>query len=121
MILAFAALAVVAVGVGVATRDGPVADTLGGVLYAALVVLLVAFAAPRAGWTRVAGLALALCVGIELAQLTGVPARLVEAWPPLRYVVGTTFNPWDLLAYAAGAVVVGWVATRGQGGGRAET
>ena len=109
-VLALAALAVVAVGVGVAQVEGPVADALGGVLYAALAALLVALVAPSAGGTRVAGLALVLCVGVELAQLTDVPTRLVGAWPALRYLVGTTFNPWDLLAYAAGVVVVGWLA-----------
>jgi hypothetical protein len=105
-----AALAVVAAGVGVSALAGPIADALGGILYAALVALLVALVAPGAGGVRVAGAALAFCVLVELAQLTGVPARLVEAWSPLRYLIGTTFNPWDLLAYVAGAVVVGWVA-----------
>jgi hypothetical protein len=48
----------------------------------------------------VAGVALALCVVVELAQLTGLPARV----PQLRWVLGTTFAPVDLLWYAVGAL-----------------
>ena len=46
------------------------------------------------------GVALALCVVVELAQLTRLPARV----PQLRWVLGTTFAPVDLLWYAVGAL-----------------
>lgn len=102
---ALVAAALVVVGVGLAARGlpGVVGDLAGGVLYAALATLLVALAAPAARPAVVGGTALALCVAVELAQLTGLPARAVDAAPPLRYVLGTTFHAPDLAAYAVGA------------------
>lgn len=48
----------------------------------------------------VAGVALALCVFVELAQSTGLPARV----PAARLLLGTAFAPADLLWYAVGAL-----------------
>jgi Protein of unknown function (DUF2809) len=48
---------------------------------------------------------LVVCAVIELAQLTGVPATAVKAWPPLRYVLGTTFQATSLMAYTVGAAL----------------
>ncbi len=102
--LALAAGAVTAVGLVVATLgDGLAADLAGGFLYAALAYLVVALLAPRAEHRWVTVTAVVLCFAVELAQATGVPASLVEHWQPLRYLLGTTFNPLDLVAYTAGA------------------
>jgi hypothetical protein len=84
---------------------GAVGDALGDALYAVLVLLVVTVVLPRLAVAPRAGLALGLCWVVELAQLTGGPAAAVAAWPPLRYLLGTTFAWPDLLAYAAGAGV----------------
>jgi len=108
--LAVAACLVIAAGLAV-TRlgTGAVADAAGDVLYAALVYLLLAFVAPRARGVTVAGIAFLLCAAVELTQLTGLPATLVDAWGPLRYVLGTTFALVDLFAYGMG-VAFAWAA-----------
>jgi hypothetical protein len=108
---ATAAAGALVVAAGLATaRYGAsaAADALGDALYAALVLLLVALAAPR--WPRPAqaGLAVALCWAVELAQLTGAPAAAADAWPPLRYLLGTTFVATDLLWYAVGVLLATW-------------
>ncbi|QHT58448.1 DUF2809 domain-containing protein [Cellulomonas sp. H30R-01] len=95
---------VVVAGLLVATRaTGPVADPAGDALYAALVYLLVLLVAPRLAPWQAGAVATAVCAVVELAQLTGGPAALVQAVPVSRFVVGTTFVPVDLLAYALGA------------------
>jgi hypothetical protein len=101
--------------------SGPVGDALGDALYAALVLLLVRCAGPRLRRPVQAAAALALCWAVEGAQATGAPAALVDAWPPLRYLLGTTFVATDLLWYAVGVLVASGVtvlASRGSGGTR---
>lgn len=108
---AVAGAAVVAAGLATARLGtGPVADALGDALYAVLVLLLVALARPGLSRVAQAAVALAVCWAVELAQLTGGPAAAVEAWPPARYLLGTTFAPADLLWYAVG-VLSGWCGT----------
>lgn len=83
-------------------------DAAGDVLYAAMAALLVLLCVPRARGLPAGAVALGWCVLVELAQLTGGPAAAVEAVPLAHLVLGTTFAPGDLLAYAAGvALVVG--------------
>ncbi|MFJ9520100.1 DUF2809 domain-containing protein [Kitasatospora sp. NPDC101801] len=89
----------VAAGLGVrAVVGGPVGDALRDALYTAMVYLLVLLAAPRTRPVAVAGLALGVSFAVEFLQLTRIP-------PALRIVLGSTFNPPDLLWYAAGAAV----------------
>ncbi len=107
---ALAGAAVVVLLLGLFTRSGlpgMLGDASGGFLYAVLIYLLLAFALPRARNLRVAAAAVVLCVLIELFQLTEYPIRLGELWPPLRLVLGTTFNAWDLPAYVAGSAAAG--------------
>lgn len=104
--LALAASVVVVTGLVVSRGDGLLADLAGGVLYAALVHLLVLLLAPRVRVLGAAGTALGLCTAVELAQLTPLPAAAGAAWPPAAYVLGSTFVATDLLAYAAGVAVV---------------
>ena len=104
-LLVAAAAAVVPAGLLVThIGRGPTA-VIGDGLYAVLIYLLVALAVPRARAGVVAAIALVVCAVIELAQLTGVPATAVEAWPPLRYVLGTTFQATSLMAYTVGAAL----------------
>lgn len=97
-----AAVAVIAVGLG-ATAVG--ADLAGGVLYAVLVALLIALVLPRLRPTAVGGLAALVCFTVEVAQLSGAPAAAVQAVSALRYVLGTTFDAVDLVAYLIGATL----------------
>ncbi|BFV56192.1 DUF2809 domain-containing protein [Kitasatospora sp. CMC57] len=89
----------VAAGLGSpAVAGGTVADALGDALYATLLYLLVLLAAPRTRPAAVAGTALGLSFAVEFLQLTRIP-------PVLRPVLGSTFNPPDLLCYTLGAAV----------------
>ncbi|MCO1339547.1 hypothetical protein BJH93_11685 [Kocuria polaris] len=103
------ALAVAGLGVvpaGLASRflfDGVIGDAAGGVLYAVLIYLLVAFVVPTWRPLRVGAIAAVLCFAVELFQLTPVPTSLAAVFPPIALVLGTTFVAADLPAYAAGA------------------
>lgn len=102
------ALLVVAAGLGGRTvLPEAVGVPLGDCLYATLVVLLVALVRPRTTPVVAAGVALAVCVAIELSHLTDVPAELLERSPLLRFVLGTTFGAPDLAWYVLGAAVGG--------------
>ena len=81
-------------------------------MYAAFVYTLLVVVAPRARPSLVATLAFAVCVLVELAQLTGVPARVVDAVPVARYALGTTFAAVDLVAYAVGVALAALVRWR---------
>ena len=101
--LAVAAGAVLVTGLAVrllfsGAWTGPVGDAL----YAVLVYLLISFALPRRSPLTVGILAVAVCVGVELFQLTGLPAAWAQALPPTRLLLGTTFTPGDLPLYALG-------------------
>ena len=107
-VLVLLAGVVVLAGVGAravlpAAAGGPAGDAL----YATLVVVLAALVRPSAPTWALAGAGFAVCVAIELFQLTGVPATLGEHWPPARLALGTTFAATDLVRYAAGAAVGG--------------
>lgn len=92
----------VAAGLAVQVWRGPAwSDAAGTVLYA-VAGYLVRPSAPPAGLAVVTA---ALCVLVELAQLTGLPARL----PALRLVLGSTFSWADLPWYLVGAVLAGLV------------
>lgn len=73
--------------------------------YAVLAYLVIALAFPVLRCAVVAVLAFAACALVELLQLTDVPLLLAEAFPPARLVLGTTFAPLDLVAYAVGVMV----------------
>jgi|GEM_PF-1854851 len=100
---------VVGLGLGVQlVRHRPGADQFGTVTYVVAIGLLIMLLLPRLRPWLVAVLAAAAAVGIEFAQLTGVPAALSQAVPPLRLVLGSSFSAADV-AWS----VVGGVATWG--------
>ena len=106
--LPFALAAVAALGLGLSLRfllTGLLADVAGGVLYVVLVALLIGVVAPRLPAVTAAGIALAWSIAMEQLQAIGAAARLVELWPPLRLVVGSTFSWLDIAAYVLGAVL----------------
>lgn len=80
-------------------------DAAGGILYSALMYLLLAFLRPSARSGGTAAASIGVCVAVELFQLTPYPARWGAVWPPLHLVLGSTFNPWDLIPYLAGTAV----------------
>ncbi|PWD52495.1 hypothetical protein C8046_10380 [Serinibacter arcticus] len=105
--LALVGLVIVALGlVGRFALPGAAGDVAGGLLYAALVYVVVAMVVPRASGTRIALVALAVVLGVELLQLTGVPAAIGEAFPPARLVLGTTFVVSDLVIGAVGVALM---------------
>jgi hypothetical protein len=105
------AVGLVVVGVAVSRLARPAADPVGDALYAAFVFALLVLVAPRATSATLAVSAFAVCAVVELAQLTGVPAAIVDAVPVARYALGTTFVAVDLVAYAVGAAAA-WAVRR---------
>jgi hypothetical protein len=96
------------IALGLAARflgAGLPADLAGGVLYAVLIHVLLTVLRPRAAALSNACIALALCVLIELLQLTGFPAEAARAFRPIALVLGTGFAPLDFLAYAIGSAL----------------
>lgn len=103
-----AALVIPIVVIGLGARflgAGLLADLSGGILYAALIYVLLVFVRPDASRISTAGLALGFCVAVELLQISSLPATLGAAFPPIRLVLGSTFVPLDLLAYLLGVLV----------------
>ncbi len=118
----------VVIGTGlVATRavDSLAGDLLGAALYAVLVYVLLGVARPAWPVLALAGVTIGICAVIEFAQLTGVPAQLVDAFAPARYVLGSTFAAHDLPAYGVGALLAGsadaWVLRRAAASGTLRT
>lgn len=93
--------AVVAAGLAVQlVRHLAWADPAGSVLYAMAACFAIALLW-RGRPAAVAGAALIACVLVELAQLTGIPARL----PALRLLLGSGFDSRDIGWYAVGCVL----------------
>lgn len=105
LLTAVGAAATVALGVVAKLAvPGLTGDLLGSALYTVLLALLLALIAPRLAAPVAAGAATAASVGIELLQLTGLPAAAADAFPPVAWVLGSTFVATDLLGYLAGGV-----------------
>jgi hypothetical protein len=103
-ILCAAVLTIIA---GLAVRmlwDGPVPKYAGDVLYTVLIYALIVLALPRTRPWLAASIAAGLSWAIEFAQLGDIPALL-------RPLLGSTFNPPDLLWYAVGAAAAWTVHT----------
>ncbi|MEV0386200.1 DUF2809 domain-containing protein [Nonomuraea sp. NPDC050643] len=96
-------LVVVACGLAIrALWDGPVPKYAGDALYTAMIYAFAVFALPKVRPWVAAAISAGLSWAIEFAQLWKIPE-------PLRPVLGSTFNPPDLLWYAVGAAVC-WAA-----------
>jgi hypothetical protein len=108
----YAACAIGAVAAGLLTRsrflDLPrtVAKYSGDAVWALLVFFLLGFLFPRKPTWRIALLAAAFATTIEFLQLYHAPwiNHLRSLWIG-RMILGSTFNPPDLLAYAVGIVI----------------
>ncbi len=108
----YAACAIGAVAAGLLTRSSLVglprtfAKYSGDAVWALLVFFLFAFLLPRKPTRQIALLAAVFAAAIEFLQLYHAPwiDHLRSLWIG-RMVLGSTFNPPDLLAYAAGIIV----------------
>lgn len=100
-------LACLALGLGLQLLDrSPVIDLLGSVLYVMLVGLVILLVRPSLPRLVIAAIALGIATVVELLQLTPVSAAVVEAVPSARLVLGSSFDPLDLVAYVAGALLL---------------
>ena len=100
----------VTVGVGLASRLWPTGwylfdKSLGDLLYAVAVYLVLGLVAPGRTIRQRALLAALLCFGIELFQLTGWVAGDPRL-RPLRWLLGTTFAWHDVVCYGVGVLVI---------------
>lgn len=96
------ALALLTAGSGLlvhATVDGPFGDAAGDALYAVLVYLLAAWLLPHSRMLRPAVVAVAICAGIELFQLTGFPRAWASVFPPSALLLGSGFDVRDIVVY----------------------
>ncbi|WP_217181389.1 DUF2809 domain-containing protein [Streptomyces sp. AC495_CC817] len=81
----------------------PAGDIAGDALYAALLYLLVALIAPRWHPIQPALVSAGICTAVELLQLTHIPRDLSAAFPPAALVLGSGFDPRDLVVYVLAA------------------
>lgn len=88
-----------------ALPDTAATDIAGDLLYAVAAYAALIVVAPRLPSVVVGAVALAWCVAVELLQLTGIPFALGVRFPPAMLVLGTVFDPRDLLVYAAALAV----------------
>jgi uncharacterized protein DUF2809 len=109
--LRYVALAVATIAVGLivhlrGTLLPPAArDALGDALWAVMIVWGVSAAAPVARPAARGLVALALCWTVEASQLLHTPALdAVRATTLGQLVLGSGFDPRDLVAYAAGVL-----------------
>lgn len=99
-----------------ALPDTAATDIAGDALYAAAAYVGLVVLAPRLPALAAGGIAAAWCVGVELFQLTGLPLAWGAAFSPAMLVLGTVFDPRDLIVYVvaiavATAVDVVWSRT----------
>ncbi|MFB9311356.1 DUF2809 domain-containing protein [Agromyces hippuratus] len=103
---ALAAAVGLALGLGLQLLDRtPVIDVLGSVVYIVFIACLLRAIWPGFGAAGSAATAFGFATVVELSQLTELPQRVVDAFPPSRLLLGSAFDPIDLVAYAAGAVL----------------
>lgn len=105
--IAIAALVIAGLVVHLALPDTSASDIAGDALYAVAVYAGIVLVAPGLRPIAAALIAAAFCIAIELFQLTGIPLRLGSVFPPAMLVLGTVFDPRDLVVYPA-AVGVAW-------------
>lgn len=80
-------------------------DVLGDAIWACMMTWWIGAALPRARLLRRGLMALAVCWLVEFGQLVRAPVLdALRATVPGRLVLGTGFDPRDLLAYATGVV-----------------
>lgn len=105
LLLAFVAVDVVVLGLAIHFLiRGEVASLIADALYTVLIYLVVAVILPHTAHWKIALGAFAFSAFIEVLQLSSLPTRWGNSFPPLRLIFGTTFSIWDIAAYAVGAL-----------------
>lgn len=103
--IAAACLLVVLLAAGLmvhaALPDTTASDIAGDILYAVAVYTAAVCVLPRLTPLAVAGVTAGWGVAVELFQLTGLPERVGDVFPPAVLVLGTVFDPRDLVIAAA--------------------
>ena len=90
---------------GVIPFGASATDVLGDALWAAMMVWWISAVVPGAPLLARGGVALGICVAVELSQVMHTPALDAARQTTLgRLVLGSGFDPRDLLAYALGVV-----------------
>jgi hypothetical protein len=89
-----------------ALPDTPATDIAGDALYAAAAYCAAVMLVPRLPALLAGGIAAAWCIGVELFQLTGLPLAWGATFRPAMLVLGTVFDPRDLVVYLSAIVVV---------------
>jgi len=110
--LTFAAFAVATIALGLWVHRGGVSlgptarDVAGDALWATMIAWWIGAAAPRARLMTRSAVALAICTVVELSQLIHAPwiASMRETTMG-QLVLGSGFDPRDLLAYALGVAL----------------
>ena len=98
-VLLLAATIAVGLCVHALLPDTPVTDIAGDALYAIAAYLAVVFIAPRLSPMTAGVIAAAWCIGVELFQLTGLPLVWGAQFAPVMLILGTVFDPRDLVVY----------------------
>jgi hypothetical protein len=109
--LPYVALAVATIALGLLVHlrggalDASVRDVLGDVLWAAMIAWWIGALAPTWLPASRGGLALAVCLAVELSQRVHTPALdALRRTTVGHLVLGSDFDPRDLAAYAAGVL-----------------
>ncbi|WP_336706649.1 ribosomal maturation YjgA family protein [Oerskovia sp. USHLN155] len=98
--------AVVALGLVVTTQvPDPVGDVVGDLLYAVAVYAALVLVAPRLRPWVAGAVVLVWCWLVEILQATPVVAAVLDVVPAAAWVLGSTFNPRDLVLYLLGALL----------------
>lgn len=79
-------------------------DIAGDALYAVAAYTGLVLLLPRRPRAPLALAAAGWCVAVELLQLTGLPVALAERVPPIALVLGTGFDPRDLVVYVLAVI-----------------
>lgn len=108
------ALLVGVIALGILTRRVPLGFSLwdksaGDALYAVMIYGLVVLLRPTAKPIVLGTLAIAICVAIELFQLTAIPRAAPRV---VQIVLGTTFAWHDVACYVVGGLVAAGIHRR---------
>ena len=108
----YAALATLTIAIGlwvhrgITVMDADVRDVLGDALWAVMMVWWVSAVIPTARVTTRSGVALGICFAVEASQLLHTAEfDALRRTIPGRLVLGSGFDPRDLVAYALGVAV----------------
>ncbi len=82
----------------------------GSVLWGTMVFLLVAIAASQLSRTRIAAVAGAIAIGVELFRLVHLPwLDAFRLTLPGALLLGRIFSVWNILAYGVGIAIGAWL------------